>query len=301
MAFSPAALIRLIRPHQWVKNVLVFMPAIAGHRYSDHGVLLRTTICFAAFCLIASGNYIFNDLKDIESDRKHSKKRFRPLAAGTVTVPVAVLLGIVMLAGGLCLGWLVSVPTLAILLVYLFISNLYTFDLKKRLLVDVIALAGLYAIRPLAGGVATGIPLTPWFHAFNMFFFASLAFAKRYTELHETISPVMTEKMPGRGYQYQDMDILRVVGPVCGFMAVLVVALYVSSPERDVHLYKSPQLLWLLCPLIGFWITRIWFLCHRGVLHHDPVVFALTDSRSYMTIALAGAVVYVASNYTLAW
>ncbi len=274
-------LVRLLRPHQWVKNLLVALPFLASHRLQETNLIWATLATFAVFCLIASGNYILNDLFDVESDRSHPSKRARPIAAGAVTVAMAVLLATICLTLGVAGAGLISRELLLAMLGYLLLANLYSFQLKKRLLVDVLALAGMYTLRPIAGGVATGIIPSAWLLAFCMFFFACLAFAKRYIELRHRLA--QSDQLPGRAYQKEDLDILRVVGPVNGYLAVMVVALYISSPAVTA-LYPSPQILWLICPVLAYWITRLWFFAHRGALDDDPVVFALRDWKTWLTI-----------------
>lgn len=281
-------LFRLIRPHQWVKNLLVGLPVIASHRLQDPEALGIALLTFVVFSCVASGNYILNDLLDAESDRKHPQKKNRPVACGTVTVPTAVGWMVSFLLVGLIGSVLVSAELLLLMLGYLVLANMYSFQLKRRLLLDVLALAGMYTLRPLAGGIATGIIPSTWLLAFCMFFFACLAFAKRYTELRQMLEP--GKNLPGRAYEQADLDVIRVVGPVNGYLAVMVVALYISSPAVSV-LYSRPQVLWLICPVLAYWITRLWFFAHRGKLDHDPVVFALKDWKTWLamvTCALIG-------------
>ena len=280
---TPGDLFRLLRPHQWVKNVLVALPLLASHRLSEWPLIWVTLATFGVFCLIASGNYILNDLLDIDADRRHPTKRNRPLASGAVTILRAFQMAIVLLGAGIVGATLISLNAMLIMVGYLLLANLYSFQLKRRLLVDVMALAAMYTLRPIAGGVTTGIPPSEWLLAFCMFFFACLAFAKRYTELrHRVDEGTLT---PGRAYQPADLDILRVVGPVNGYLAVMVVALYISSPVVK-NLYERPQLLWLVCAVLAYWVTRVWFFAHRGALHDDPVVFALKDWKSYLAVAI---------------
>ncbi len=285
-------LFRLLRPHQWVKNVLVALPLLASHRLSEWPLIGATIATFAVFCLIASGNYILNDLLDIDADRRHPTKRNRPIASGAVTIPRAIQMVIVLLAVGIVGAASISLNVLLVMLGYLALANLYSFWLKRRLLVDVIALAAMYTLRPIAGGVATNIWPSEWLLAFCMFFFACLAFAKRYTELSQRLNDATS--LPDRAYQPTDLDIVRVVGPVNGYLAVMVVALYISSPAVK-QLYANPQVLWLVCPVLAYWITRVWFFAHRGALNDDPVVFALKDWKSYLAVAICVAIGVVAA------
>lgn len=279
--------VRLLRPHQWVKNLLVALPLLASHRIHEWPLIWATFSTFVVFCLVASGNYILNDLFDVETDRRHPSKRARPIAAGAVTVPLAVLMSTMLLTLGIVGAAMVSVNLLLIMLGYLLVANLYSFQLKRRLLVDVLALAAMYTLRPIAGGVATGIFPSTWLLAFCMFFFACLAFAKRYTELRLALDA--DKHLPGRAYETADLDIIRVVGPVNGYLAVMVVALYISAPVVT-DLYANPQVLWLVCPVLAYWITRLWFFAHRGKLDHDPVVFALRDWKTWLALIVCGVI-----------
>lgn len=284
---APRDLLRLLRPHQWVKNLLVALPLLASHRIDETNLIWATLATFAVFCLIASGNYILNDLFDVESDRQHATKRTRPIASGAVTVPKAVLLATMLLSGGIVGAWLVSPDLLLVMLVYLLLANLYSFQLKRRLLVDVLALAGMYTLRPVAGSVASPIVPSAWLLAFCMFFFASLAFAKRYTELRHRLDK--DPHLPGRAYEPADLDILRTVGPINGYLAVMVIALYISS-DTVTKLYPHPQVLWLICPVLAYWITRLWFFAHRGKLDDDPVLFALKDIKTWLALVCCGLI-----------
>lgn len=297
-------LVRLLRPHQWVKNALVFMPLAASHRLSEWALIWESFAAFVVMCLVASGNYVLNDLLDMQSDRRHPTKRQRPVASGSVTIPRAVLLAVMLISGGLALAGVIGAHLLVATLAYLLLANLYSFFLKRRLLIDVVALAAMYTLRPIAGSAATGIVPSPWLLAFCMFFFACLALAKRYTELqHQLATSPDTEpdaspeemRRRGRAYFTTDLDILRVVGPVNGYLAVMVVALYISNPVVTVN-YQTPQLLWLICPVLAYWVTRVWFFAHRGALHDDPVVFALRDIKSYLALLICAAIAVCAAK-----
>jgi 4-hydroxybenzoate polyprenyltransferase len=304
-----AAVITLLRPHQWVKNVLLFFPLLLAHiipwrNGEDLERWLLTCASFAAFCFTASSVYVINDLLDADADRLHHSKRRRPFASGALPrswgMPIAVAL--LAAAAGICLG----LPRAfgAMLLVYCLLSNLYSFRLKRLLLVDVFVLAGLYTLRIVAGGLAVNVPVTSWLLAFAMFLFVSLAFAKRYTEL-----AVLNEsggRVPaGRNYRVEDLRIIESVGPASGYLAVMVLALYINDTATMnsgvLKYYPTPFFLWLLCPLLMYWITRIWFYARRGDLHDDPILFAIKDHISWMTLAMAGLLVVAASLRWADW
>ncbi|MFN4243504.1 MAG: UbiA family prenyltransferase [Tepidisphaerales bacterium] len=289
-------LVRLLRPHQWTKNVLLLVPAVAGQKVLDPHVLAMSLVGVFVFSLLASATYIANDLLDMTADRLHPRKRLRPLAQGLVSVPAAVGTAAALLAAAVLALLLTPVPFMLLAAVYLLAATAYSTDLKRRVLVDVLCLAGLYTLRILAGGAVTGIVVSPWLLAFSMFVFLSLAFVKRYTELTVTAGALGTgpeAMLAGRGYRPGDLDLLRSAGPAAGYVATLVLALYVSAPEVSQR-YASPGYLYALCPLALYWLTRVWFLAHRQQLHDDPVVFALRDRNSHIVLLLAVMVLLAA-------
>jgi 4-hydroxybenzoate polyprenyltransferase len=289
------SILRMIRVHQWAKNLLLFVPLITAHRVTDLSLFLACLIAFFAFSFGASSIYIINDLMDLPSDRVHERKRSRPLASGQVSIPVGMAVTGCLLGFSIALGSLLTSDFLLLLLVYLCTSTAYTFVLKKKLMLDVLCLASLYTLRILAGGAATRIVISPWLMAFSMFLFVSLAFVKRYTELASGLAKDQSH-LPGRGYQAIDLDMIRSVGPASGYLAVLVVCLYLNDPESRA-LYHHPTWLWFLCPIILYWNSRIWFLAQRGQMHSDPVVFALTDRHSLIAGLICGLVILCASLF----
>lgn len=282
---------RALRPHQWAKNALLAVPLLTAHLVLNFQAWMSLAAAFVTFCLVASATYLINDLLDLQSDRIHSQKRFRPLASGQMAIPAGLILAIAL---GV-LGFAVSIAFLpaqfvAYLAAYFSLTLAYSLDLKHRLFVDVLALAILYTLRILAGGAAIGVVVSEWLLMFSLFIFISLAFLKRAIELRnkEGDAPVS-----GRSYSVVDLETIRVIGVAAGLMSVLVLSLYISSPAVS-QLYRSPQMLWLMCPLLTYWIARIWFLAARGEVYHDPVVFALVDWRSYVVGALGLVVVFLA-------
>jgi 4-hydroxybenzoate polyprenyltransferase len=283
------ALASALRPHQWVKNVLVIVPAIAAHRVHETAILLGSVITFVCFCLAASGNYLANDVMDAAADRVHPRKRLRAVASGALPLTTARTVSALLMTGALLLAWFALSRWLAlIVLIYIMVSAAYSVRLKREPVVDVFVLAALYVVRVLAGAVATGIPVSTWFLAFAMFLFLSLAFIKRYTELF-----LMKGALAGRGYIAGDDRWMPAIGISSGYMAVLVLALYVNSPEV-VRLYHRPLWLGALCPLLLFWVTRLWFRASREIVHDDPVVEALSDPTTYVLGALSLAIMYAA-------
>jgi 4-hydroxybenzoate polyprenyltransferase len=258
--------------------------------------VIKGVLAFMAFGFAASAVYILNDLLDLESDRRHPQKRSRPLAAGLVPIPLAFATVPVALALSLMVAaTLLPALLVGILVLYLGTTTAYSFALKRIAILDVLVLAGLYTLRVLAGAVATDVHVSPWFLAFSTFFFLSLAFVKRYAELRLAAGEwAVQDYLLARGYIVGDADLLRSLGATSGYLAIAVLALYMNSPEVLV-LYSRPAALWLIGPLLLYWVTRIWFLAHRGRMECDPVVFALTDCPSYVLTALVATLLIIAA------
>lgn len=289
-----AATLRALRPHQWAKNALLFIPLLLAHEVADATRLLHVVIAFVGFCAAASTGYVLNDLIDIEADRKHPTKRKRPLASGALPVPNALVLMAVMtaLGFGTSLAWLSPAST-GMLACYLVLTLAYSFYFKQQLLLDVLVLAGLYTHRVLSGGVAADVTVSPWLLAFSAFFFLSLALVKRYVELRG-VEDGEQASMHGRAYEVDDWPLVEGMGLACAFISVLILCLFVNSADVS-NLYRTPEALWLVGPVMLYWISRVWFLAHRGVLDADPVLFATRDRTSYFCGALMVAVVLVAA------
>jgi 4-hydroxybenzoate polyprenyltransferase/phosphoserine phosphatase len=283
--------LRAARPHQWAKNALLFVPLITAHRWFDWAALGRALVAFVAFSLAASSAYLLNDLLDLRFDRRHPSKRRRPLASGRLSITVAAVLSAGLLAGSLAISAALTPAFLGMVLLYLALTISYSLYLKRKLMVDVLCLAGLYTHRILAGGVATWIPISPWLLAFSMFLFLSLAFAKRYTELD--VMQAGAGRVAGRGYRPGDLDMVRSLGPASGYLCIVIFCLYINNNDI-LSLYRRPWLLWMICPVYLYWISRVWFLAHRGELNHDPLVFALGDRISYMAGALVTLILMLA-------
>jgi 4-hydroxybenzoate polyprenyltransferase len=283
----------VLRIHQWVKNLLIFVPIITSHRIWDMHAVVAATITFAAFCLCASAAYITNDLLDLESDRRHSLKRLRPFAARALSVKTGyVLVPLLLAASAFCILQ-VSQTVAAILLLYLILTLVYSLYLKRKLLLDVYLLSALYTIRIAAGGAATGIPLSPWLLSFAIFLFLSMAFSKRVSEL-QNLRAAGGHSTPGRAYRATDLEQVNIFGVTSGFLAALIFALYINS-DMVRSLYRHPGVLWLMCPLVLYWITRIWILSFRGELHEDPILFAVKDPVTY-GVGLASVLLLVAAT-----
>jgi 4-hydroxybenzoate polyprenyltransferase/phosphoserine phosphatase len=284
---------RALRLHQWLKNLLIFVPLLAAHRMSSGGAVLATLLAFLAFGLCASSVYLLNDLLDLEDDRHHPVKRKRPFASGALPIVWGVVLSPALLAASVAIACC-ALPWrfVAVLLGYYALTLAYSLFLKKQVMVDVVVLAALYSARMIAGAAAIGVHPTFWLLAFSMFVFLSLALAKRYTELH-TMQARGVEKTRGRGYLSSDLSLISSLGTSSGYLAVLVLALYIQD-ARTAALYRSPQLIWLACPVLMYWISRMWIMAHRGQMDHDPIVFAARDRVSLFVAALFGVIFWAA-------
>jgi 4-hydroxybenzoate polyprenyltransferase len=287
------ALLQALRPHQWVKNLLLFVPLVLDHKLFNGPAVTRALTAFVAFCCAASSAYALNDVIDLDADRRHPTKRHRPFASGALSPALGVALALGLLAIACGVSWSsLSSRFLQLLTLYVVLTTLYSLYFKRVPVVDVLLLAGLYTLRVLAGIAATHVRFSTWLLAFSMFLFLSLAFLKRYTEVS-----AMTERdgdqVRGRGYLRGDREWLGSMGGASGYLSVLVLALYINS-EQVMALYRSPLVLWLACPLLLFWTSRMWLLAYRGRIHDDPIVATVRDPMSYVTGALLALVLYLA-------
>jgi 4-hydroxybenzoate polyprenyltransferase len=281
------ALVRAARPHQWLKNLLVLVAPVLAHRV-DAPTLAAAARAFVAFGLAASSAYVLNDALDVERDRAHPRKRLRPFAAGHLPVSAAYVLSPGLAIASAAVAFALPPSFSALLAAYYATTVAYSVWLKRFAPLDVLVLAGLYTVRLYAGAYAVGVPISEWLATFSMFLFLSLAFLKRASELEGGAGP-----SPGRGYVAADREQIHVLGISSAYVAVLVLALYVSSADVA-RLYAAPRRLFLLCPLALYWVSRIWMQARRGEVHHDPLVHALEDPGSYVLGALAAAVVLLA-------
>jgi 4-hydroxybenzoate polyprenyltransferase/phosphoserine phosphatase len=277
---------RACRPHQWAKNVLLFLPMLLGHKV-DVSTLMSVAIAFVTFSLCASAVYVLNDLGDVGADRSHPSKCKRPFASGSLSPLQGVVLAICLLVASFVMAAFFLPPMFRVLLLVYVAANVgYSIWWKQVPVLDVMVLACMYALRLEIGGVAAGVILSEWLLTFSLFFFTSLAFAKRYVELVRVAK--LGDAAMGRGYSSLDTDLLLVFGIASGYVAVLVLALYMNSDQMR-SLYGSSRTMWFLCPLVMYWVTRVWLLARRGEIDDDPVVFALTDRTSVCTAAMCVA------------
>jgi 4-hydroxybenzoate polyprenyltransferase/phosphoserine phosphatase len=284
-------LVRAVRPHQWAKNLLVFVPLVAARAIGDWAGWVEALVMFLAFCSTASGIYLINDLCDLAADRQHPNKSRRPFASGSLSLQTGLVAAPLLLLAGFALS--LTVGALPLLLVYVACSCAYSLWLKSQPLVDVFTLAALYGLRLLAGGVATGYHVSLWLLAFSSFLFLSLAMVKRVAELM-ILPPGRKNPAAGRGYGVEDLQIVQLMGVASAFVASLVLALYVQS-ELSSAAGRQPTLSWIIVPLVLFWECRVWFATARGEMNDDPIVYAARDWVSWL-VAGGGAAVLLLDN-----
>jgi len=287
--------LRAMRTHQWLKNVLLFVPLIAAHRIGDIQAILYGLLAFMLFSLCASSVYILNDLMDMEDDRHHRTKRTRPFASGDLSIKAGIVAFLLSLLVSLSGSWLLMPWQFTMVLgVYYSLTIMYSFVLKKIIVSDIIILSLLYTTRILAGSYAFNLLPTYWMLAFSMFIFLSLALVKRYSELRDARENGSNTQTKGRGYYPSDLEMIAALGAASGYLSVMVMALYIQDPET-VRLYNNPKIIWLACPVLLFWITRVWLLAHRGAVHDDPVIFAVTDKASIVAGVVFGMIFVMAA------
>lgn len=289
---GPSVWCKALRLRQWLKNLLLFLPLLASHRIAEPELLAQAALAFLAFGLCASSVYLANDLLDLENDRQHPRKRLRPFAAGTLSLAWGAALAPILSLVAFVFAWQVNAKFAMWLGGYFALTTAYTFLLKRIMLLDSLALAGLYTLRIVAGGMAVGVPVSFWLLTFSLFLFLSLAFVKRFTELRVVAGQGGTIA-PGRGYQTEDAPLVEMFGIASGFTAALVMAFYINS-DAVKRLYADPEWLWLTVPIIVFWVGWIWLRAHRNEMDDDPVMFATRDRLSLAAGALFAVAIWMA-------
>lgn len=281
-----------LRLHQWLKNTLVFVPLLAAHMALVPDAVLRAAIAFVAFSLCASGAYVLNDLFDLDADRRHPRKRLRPFAAGTLPLGRGLVAAPLLMLAAFALASALSPRFMLVLLAYAATTLAYSLFLKRVAMLDVVTLAALYTLRIIGGAVAIPVEASFWLLAFSMFLFLSLAMVKRYTEVRR-VAMSDEERVAGRGYGGDDLPLIQSLGTSSGYLSVLVLAFYINS-TASTALYRHHEVLWVLTPVLLYWISRVWLITQRGGMHDDPVVFALTDRVSLGVLALFAVVILIA-------
>ena len=272
---------RAIRIHQWVKNLLLFVPLLTSHNLTDAGKIGLAIVAFFAFSFCASSVYVLNDFFDLADDRKHRSKHQRVFASGEMSIVKGGMIFFTCLLLSLTLSLIVGPEFLLVICIYFTVTLAYSLYLKSQMMVDIILLAALFTLRIIAGAVAIDVQLSFWLLAFSMFIFLSLAIMKRYIELLAIKNTSTVRDVKARGYYVSDINILSGLGTTCGCLAVLIMAFYVNSPDV-IKLYSRQEILWLVCPLLLFWICRTWLKASRGNVDDDPITFVIKDWVSWV-------------------
>ncbi|HUU26147.1 MAG TPA: UbiA family prenyltransferase [Methyloceanibacter sp.] len=287
-------LIKSMRPHQWLKNLLVLVPLVLlGPRAELSDVF--TFLCgFLLFGLLTSGTYVLNDIFDVESDRKHPRKRLRPIASGNLPFPLAAVAAVGLIAVALAGSLFLNATFAWTLLAYLALTLSYSLFLKRIPLVDVLAIASLFTLRIVAGMTLVGLPPSEWLLIFSIFFFFSLALMKREVELG-VMGKTGAQVLQGRGYAIEDRTLLLCFGAASGVASLVVFALFISSMmEQPSSPYATPQLLWGAMAALSYWIMRMWLLTVRGLMDDDPILYAARERASLILAGLIAAFVLAA-------
>ncbi len=286
--------LRALRIHQWLKNFLLFIPILAAQQLSDGQSIFILLVAFFSFSFCASSVYITNDLLDLENDRRHPRKKYRPFASAKLPISLGVLIAPILITLSIVLGKFVGKEFLVVLILYLLLTVLYSLVFKRIVLVDCLVLATLYTVRIIAGAVAVSLSLSFWLLAFSVFIFLSLALVKRYSELIVQ-ADAGKSVAHGRGYVVSDASLLQTLGVSSGYISVLIIALYMHS-ETVKSLYVQPIAIWLMLPILLFWVSWMWLKATRGEMHDDPIVFAVRDKASLLVAALMAIVFLYAAN-----
>lgn len=284
--------VRAMRPHQWLKNGLIFIPLVLSHQLGNFTLLVQATIGFVSFSLCASSVYLLNDLLDLNSDREHPRKRLRPFASGDLPLLYGFIGAPLLLVAAVLIALPLPLDFLYVLAFYWVVTCLYSFWFKRLLIIDTITLAALYTLRIIAGSAAIGVVTTNWLLAFSLCLFFGLALLKRFTEL----THVQTEgrhEISGRAYTVASLRAISIAGACSSLLAVVVFAFYINAPDIT-ELYSMPSLLWLICPLLLYLVGRIWSIAHQGKLNEDPILFAIADRRSQLATILCAAIIWAA-------
>ena len=282
--------VKLLRPHQWVKNLLVFLAPILGQQIGSDSIALTGLWAFLSLSFVASAVYVLNDLIDVQADRLHPTKCHRPLASGLVPPRVAPVIVVGMLLAGFltAYGLVEAIDYTYALASYFAVTTLYTFWLKRIVMVDALVLGGLFTLRIVMGSVATGVESSVWLLAFSMFIFTSIAFGKRFSELYKyqdvAADDERLKSLRRRGYEPTDLALVEMIGICTGMIAVLVMALYMNDAATDLYVY--PQALWGVVLAVLYWVCNFWMMAHRGKVAEDAVKYIVLDRSSWISAAI---------------
>ena len=283
-SIEPSDWISALSVYQWIKNFLLFIPLLASHQIGNFQSLSMLVLAFISFSLCASSVYILNDLLDLESDRQHPRKKYRPFSSAKISILLGLAIVPFLIIASFILGLMIGQEFLIVLTIYFILTGAYSLILKRIVLIDCLTLAILYTSRIIAGAAVISVSLSFWLLAFSIFIFLSLAFVKRYTELMAQVK-IGNDHAHGRGYKVSDSLIVQILGTSAGYLSVLVMALYIQS-EDMMNLYAQPTAIWFAIPLLLFWISWVWLKATRGLMHDDPIVFAIKDKASIFVAVL---------------
>ena len=274
-------ILKILRPYQWVKNILVFIPMLMSHQLTMNNFIFSIK-AFIIFSLVASSIYIINDISDVKSDKEHPYKKDRPIPAGLINIHQCKKIIFYLLFLSTLFLFTTNLNFLLLIISYFVVSNLYTFFLKKYIFVDLAILSILYTLRIIGGGLITNISVSIWLLSFSIFFFISLASVKRQIELLN-FKKLGKTKISGRGYALKDENIVNAISVISGVVSILVLIFYINSPQV-IKLYSSPIILWGICIIMIFWISRIILISKKGEIKDDPIIYAINDKTSYLCL-----------------
>ena len=276
-------LLKSLRIYQWSKNILLFVPLLLAHKYTEVYAIQNTILAFFSFNFIASAVYLINDYFDLETDKKHETKKLRPLANGELSVLQYSIIATVILILGVITSAYISINFIFVIVFYFILSNLYSYKLKKIILVDVFVLTAFYIIRIIAGAIAIEVKLSFWILAFSLFFFLSLALLKRYVELSKANNTNQKKLLSSRTIVYykEDLLIVNIIGIVSGILSIVIILFFINS-ETALNNYKTPELIWFIAPILLYWISSLWFIAHRNKIDYDPVYYVVRSKTNWI-------------------
>jgi 4-hydroxybenzoate polyprenyltransferase/phosphoserine phosphatase len=271
-----------LRIHQWTKNLLLFIPLLLSHLTTDLKSVGITVAAFLMLSLIASGTYVINDLADLKADRAHPTKRNRAIASGRIGAMTGFTVGIGLIVCGLVASLLIGLSFSVLVAVYLSLTLLYSFKLKRVPLLDVTMIGVLFTIRVLMGtSIHPTLSYSPWLTSFSVCFFFSLAMAKRHVEVLRAGSSGVSS-IGGRGYKATDWPLTLAYGVATSLGSIIIMLLFIALDAGSANTYSKPVWLYLAPAGMFLWTQRIWLLSHRMELNDDPIIFAIRDRVSYL-------------------
>lgn len=278
-ALKPKEIIKAIRVHHWTKNVLMFIPLILAHEWTNVSLVFQTIFAFICLLTVTSGTYLLNDISDLNADRQHWSKRYRALASGKLSIKAGLTLAVSLLLGGFLFAFIISVKFAAALLAYFVITGSYSLGLKRVPLLDTLIIGVLFTMRLIMGAVLLTEPHPAWLLTFSVFFFFSLAVAKRHTEIVRA-STSGSSSLKSRGYEVDDAPLTLSLGIGAAMASLVVIVIFIVQEMLPGSQYKDAEFLAGIPIMLSIWLGRIWLLSFRGQMNDDPVSFAIRDRTS---------------------